>query len=34
MHVIPRYAEDPLKLPWTPSPGDPEEIEQAAAQLR
>jgi histidine triad (HIT) family protein len=34
VHVIPRYAGDPLKLPWTPSPGDPEEIAAAAAQLR
>ena len=21
VHVIPRYADDPLKLPWTPAPG-------------
>src|SRR4051812_7918321 len=25
VHVIPRYADDPLRLPWTPAPGDPEE---------
>ena len=24
MHVIPRYAGDPLRLPWVPAPGDPE----------
>jgi histidine triad (HIT) family protein len=34
IHVIPRYKGDPLKLPWTPAPGDPEEIAAAAQQLR
>jgi histidine triad (HIT) family protein len=34
MHVIPRYADDPLKLPWTPAPGDADEIAEAAATLR
>jgi histidine triad (HIT) family protein len=34
VHVIPRYEGDPLKLPWTPSPGDPDEIAEAARQLR
>ncbi len=34
MHVIPRYQDDPLRLPWTPAPGDPEEIAAAAAALR
>ena len=34
VHVIPRYAEDPLRLPWTPAPGDPHEIAATAAQLR
>jgi histidine triad (HIT) family protein len=34
MHVIPRYAGDPLKLPWEPSPGDMDEIAAAAAELR
>ena len=33
-HVIPRYSGDPLKLPWVPSPGDPDEIAAAAEQLR
>jgi histidine triad (HIT) family protein len=33
-HVIPRYQDDPLRLPWTPAPGDPEEIASAAEQLR
>ncbi len=38
MHVIPRYANQPdkdgLRLPWDPTPGDPERIAQAAAILR
>jgi histidine triad (HIT) family protein len=34
MHVIPRYANDPLRLPWQPAPGDGEEIAAAAALLR
>jgi histidine triad (HIT) family protein len=34
IHVIPRYSDDPLRLPWTPAPGDAEEIAQAAQQLR
>jgi histidine triad (HIT) family protein len=33
LHVIPRYAEDPLRLPWTPSAGDPAEIAAAAQAL-
>ncbi|HST55457.1 MAG TPA: HIT family protein [Solirubrobacteraceae bacterium] len=33
VHVIPRYAGDPLKLPWVPAPGDPEQIAEAAAAL-
>ena len=33
LHVIPRYEGDPLKLPWIPAPGDPEEIAAAARQL-
>ena len=34
LHVIPRYEDDPLKLPWVPGPGDPDEIASVAAQLR
>jgi histidine triad (HIT) family protein len=34
VHVIPRYEDDPLRLPWTPAPGDPDEIAAAAQQLR
>jgi histidine triad (HIT) family protein len=33
IHVIPRYAGDPLRLPWSPGSGDPQEIAQAAAAL-
>ena len=33
LHVIPRYQGDPLRLPWTPAPGDSEEIAAAAAKL-
>ena len=34
IHVIPRYANDPLRLPWTPGPGDGEQIAAAAQELR
>jgi histidine triad (HIT) family protein len=34
VHVIPRYREDPLRLPWVPGPGDPNEIAAAAEALR
>ena len=33
IHVIPRYEGDPLKLPWIPSSGDPDEIAAAAQEL-
>ncbi|HTA13398.1 MAG TPA: HIT family protein [Solirubrobacteraceae bacterium] len=33
VHVIPRYEDDPLRLPWTPTPGDPAEIASAAAAI-
>ena len=34
LHVIPRYEDDPLRLPWVPGPGDEEEIAAAAGKLR
>jgi histidine triad (HIT) family protein len=34
VHVIPRYLDDPLKLPWVPASGDMDEIAAAAQQLR
>jgi histidine triad (HIT) family protein len=33
LHVIPRYEADPLRLPWTPEPGDRDEIAEAARAL-
>ena len=33
VHVIPRYAADPLRLPWSPAPGDRDEIAAAAEAL-
>jgi histidine triad (HIT) family protein len=34
VHLIPRYAGDPLRLPWTPTPGDPATIAEVAARIR
>jgi histidine triad (HIT) family protein len=34
VHVIPRYVDDPLRLPWQPAPGDSEAIAAAAAALK
>jgi histidine triad (HIT) family protein len=33
IHVIPRYADDPLRLPWVPAEGDQEQIAEAAQEL-
>ena len=33
VHVIPRYDGDPLRLPWTPAPGDRDEIAESARAL-
>ena len=33
VHVIPRYEDDPLKLPWVPGAGDADEIAAAAKEL-
>jgi histidine triad (HIT) family protein len=33
LHVIPRYDDDPLRLPWVPGPGDSDEIAAAARDL-
>lgn len=32
-HVVPRYLDDGLELPWVPRPGDPDEIAAAAAEF-
>jgi histidine triad (HIT) family protein len=34
IHVIPRYRDDGIRLPWVPSPGDPSEITAVARKLR
>lgn len=33
LHVIPRYRDDGISLPWVPAPGDPDEIAAAAREL-
>ncbi len=33
VHVIPRYNDDPLRLPWLPVEGDRGEIAAAAQEL-
>lgn len=34
MHVIPRYDDDPLRLPGQPQESDPDELAELAEQLR
>jgi len=34
VHVVPRYDDDPLKLPWVPGPGDTDEIGALAERIR
>jgi histidine triad (HIT) family protein len=34
LHVIPRFDDDPLRLPWIPGPGDADEIASAGEELR
>jgi histidine triad (HIT) family protein len=34
LHVIPRYEDDPLQLPWMPAPGDPAALASIAETLR
>jgi histidine triad (HIT) family protein len=33
VHVIPRYQDDPLRLPWVPTAGEGAEIDAAAQEL-
>jgi histidine triad (HIT) family protein len=33
VHVVPRYAEDALRLPWIPAPGDRDEIAATHARI-
>ena len=34
VHVVPRYEDDPLELPWVPEPADPSELARVADQIR
>jgi len=34
IHVIPRYTDDPLKLPWIPRGAEPDQIAAVADQIR
>jgi histidine triad (HIT) family protein len=34
VHVIPRYRDDPLQLPWLPEPADPAELASTASEIR
>jgi histidine triad (HIT) family protein len=34
LHLIPRYADDAIRLPWDPTPGDMDEIAATAAVIR
>ena len=34
VHVIPRYEDDPLQLPWLPEPADPAELARVADEIR
>ena len=34
LHVIPRYADDQLELPWVPGPGDADEIKATGEELK
>ena len=34
VHVIPRYDDDPLKLPWIPRGSDSDQIAATAARIR
>jgi histidine triad (HIT) family protein len=34
LHVVPRYEDDPLELPWIPREGAPDEIAALAERIR
>jgi histidine triad (HIT) family protein len=34
LHVVPRYPDDGLTLPWVPAPGDTDDIAAAGEELR
>ncbi len=33
VHVVPRYANDPIQLPWIPQPGDQDQLRAAHERL-
>lgn len=33
LHVVPRYDDDRLQLPWVPTPADPDELAATGALL-
>jgi histidine triad (HIT) family protein len=34
VHVVPRYEDDPLELPWIPAPADPADLARVADEIR
>jgi len=34
LHVVPRWWDDDLKLPWRPTPGDSSVIQSTASRIR
>lgn len=34
VHVVPRYEDDPLELPWIPRPADPADLARVAEEIR
>jgi histidine triad (HIT) family protein len=34
VHVVPRWNDDGIRLPWIPRPGDPARIAEVAGKLR
>ncbi len=34
VHVVPRWDDDDLVPPWSPHPGDPDDLERIAALIR
>ncbi len=34
IHVVPRYEDDPLELPWRPVAADPDEVAAVADRIR
>lgn len=34
MHIVPRYEDDAIKMPWIPTPGDRDQIAELAERIR